>query len=465
VVLLVVPIFIALAYACLLAFGGRVLVLAIAGRTEAVPPSCMRCGHRIDRSLARPTRCGECGSDLAADDAIRLFRRRPRTAMLGLFLAAMVVAACTPFLIAFVFRAVRAPAAAALTTLSTTELAERIRTKDGDDWQMRQEALRRGTAATTSDEDLGLLASAYIAWRADHPDGYRDAGESDLIVLADQRGLVDDAAIGAYIAEAFERPKLSLPDTVRSGHELLIGDPGRIGLGNLAHSAVLVELTLDGRPLPLSDGGRNPIERVAPNGVGRAVLEAEPGRRVLKAVYEESLFIAASGNAGAFATPRVVRRTIDERTIHVVARDAPTWIATSAPSDRRAEVERAVRANRVAIDPVDGASLCALRVDVGVGPVDGIALAFSVVVVLDGIEHPIGRLVQADTQRLHWERPLFFALPIDCPTRPPRTARVVFRPDPAIVESMRGIDTVWGETIEFDEVPVEFGTIGEAGGP
>ncbi len=426
-----------------IAFGG------VIGRPIAITPCCSRCRHGVALSLqSLRAPCPECGGNLAAADGIRYFRTVRQPWRIGLGIAVALLAFAVP--VAFQALLMRSSPSVSAAT-SSPDLAALIAKRDAIDFFALSEAHRRLVAGALADADLATLARAVITARASDRSGFVQASEVQIVVAADGRKLLGEDELLAFFRSLAEPPTLSLPQRIRVPHDLVFPSWPPSQNDAVRRDLDLVGLRLDETDLTILDNSNNqPISRVAFGVFARVTVAGPPGEHHIHATFEESYGVASN------PTPRMKTTRAIDLPIEIVADGAPTWIGTESPAARRADVDAACNAIAVALDADASGTQCSIRVNYRLFPVASLSFGFDILVLLDGVEYPVARHVigWAGGTLTEWPATLGERT-MPMPTGSiPREATVIFRPNPGLLETVAGVERIWGEEVRREHVPV-----------
>lgn len=440
--------------ALLLTWGVSMIVGAAIGAAVPTAPACSRCGHAIPPLPGQALgRCQECGADLAARDMVRYFRRRRQGGRIARGVAVVIATLVGVPIIVRILMMASSPNVSGPST-SQEQLVADLRTGAQVNLFAATEAGRRAQSGTLSDVDLRALLDAARAGRAAQEILFVQPDEVTLIAAAVARGMLDGEALGAELDTLFDPLRFDLPTTVRPPRQVSLSVPHTMTAGGVQRTLSLEGMTLDGTAVPLSDYNGASGGPIAGGSGCFVTLDGAPGDHTLVATVREQ-FLSSGG--GAPLPPTTVTRTWST-TIRMVDPNGPTWIRLDAPERRRAEVASAFRVLRVAVDPPIGGGAegpCVVRAETAFDDVPEMTVAFDVVVRLGEVECIVGQhLVQRTPSTIStWGGPVQSAscvLPRPLPTE----ATVILRPNPALAEVMHQVDSVWGEEVRIEHVPV-----------
>jgi hypothetical protein len=466
-----VPIIGMAAFAACLCCGAAIAAGGFIGSPRARAPVCAGCGHGIAasaESLAAP--CPECGSDLGERRAIRYFelRRRPFRIVAGLAVAAFSFIVIVGVRLTMMLVTAPPGVGAATPAASLAAIIKRAGPEDVDQPRLAaEEAARRLAAGSLGVEDRRAIVQAILDRPAPSPEFYVSVEQDELVRSAHADGLITHEALIMYLRARSGEPRIDIPARVRV--------PSRrfLALESTNASQLLVERRLkEAMFVPAGDVGQNPLPIpivnhqdeplaiVPPGSHAFLRLPANPATGTLTLTIEESYRLPSVPPAPPSVTTIAVADRVVRRPLRFEAMDAPTWIALASPADRREEVRRACRIRAVAIDDDASGTERVVRVDADLGSVEGLTLAFDIVVVVGDQEVVAARRVMhrldgTTRSAMSWPgKPTLPASTVPLPNR----VSVRFRPNPALAEDIPGVTAVWGETITLDGVQLESST-------
>lgn len=438
-----------------LAFQIAVLVIVVAGvvmlsgvfraRLERQPPACAACGHAVEASaLSRGARCPECGSDLAAIDGIRWFRPRRSPASALVAVAFIAVAFAAGPLVSY-FRNPTAIAGA-----STAELVAKVAGGRGDAWLAVRALAQRARAGSLTPQELAAAGRAFVPVPgpdgfARQPAGYVDDDATTILLTAWQSKAISDAELALAVDSMLGERSLRIAPTVRRN---TWWDPQLgfdTGSGGIRRTEALTGVMVGERRLPMRTYARASAETLRGGGGegGQVLLDLPPGRAVLSLAVERSYVFPGNGS------PTLTLAVPMERTVTVVAEDAPSWVRLLDLPNRAGDVEAAIVAGAASLDrdPRDGR--CVLRVDMRMTAPQGVPLSFLVQArvgdELVGLgthlaTTPGGRGGSTESYSAHVAR-------IDCPPATPAEVELVLTPAPAACETNPDMQEIWGREV------------------
>jgi hypothetical protein len=441
-------------FGVVIAFGVLLLTAGIIGTPVPCPPCCARCRHGVAVASGHiHSPCPECAADLTAVDGIRYFRRQARGSRIAAGIGVCFAAFAVPILLRLVMFAVSNAGSGA--NLSAAELAALIADPTEDVFLSINEATNRAGAGTLSDADLKAIVTAIRSRRAGEKGAYPFSAETDLVALADQRKLLSDEELTAYLRSTVSTPKLDIPSTIRVPFTRGLSAPSGDSFNSVTRQIAVKRIEIDGVPLALLGMENKPIERFATGSWATLTIDVPPGDYALRITFEETYGVAVGNSPGPPPTRLIVDR-IEEQPIRVVAANDPTWIELTTPSERRQDVASACVATAIAIDRDASGAGCSLRAAYRLHAVEGLTLAFDIVAEIAGAEHLVGRHVVASRGGSTTEWPaLTGPVALGLPNDPlPREATIIFRPNPSLAEGLLGVSDIWGESVRIERVPI-----------
>ncbi len=466
---------IALFAACLVC-GSAIAASGVFGRPRARAPVCAACGHGIAQTATgADAPCAECGCDLSGPSSIRYFevRRAPRRIAAGVAVAAssMLVLLAVHFV---VMLATAAPGIGANTPAAELAaiVASPAAAPDGPNAEFArravEEAARRRTAGLLDAEARLVIARAILARPSARPEAFVSAEQDAFVSAARDDGLISDAELIAYLQSRVGEPTIDLPARIRV--------PARRFMSIAATQATY--LAVDRRlkeavfataagetPIPMVDHEDRPLTTVLAGTHAflrfpETLASAPPSNGELILTIEESFSLPSAMAAGLAGPTLAVAERRVRRPLMCVAMDAPTWIGMASPQDRREEVRWACVVQAVAIDDDALGQSRGVRADFTLLPVEGLALAFDIVVRVGDEEVLVGRRVTHRMGGATRSTQGWVGVWAGAPTLPnsatplPAGVTVLFRPNPGLAEDFPGVTDIWGETITIEGVPL-----------
>ncbi len=457
-------------FAACLAVGAAVIAGGWFGTARPRSPLCGGCGHGIalvPNAAARA--CQECGRDLRGPGAIRYFARKRDVRRI---LRGIAIGACS-VLVVIATQVIARFGMSIPTVGATTPTADLVAIlagegvgRDGQNTDMfrmaaEESARRLAAGALAADERLSvvraILARPHLA-----PTTYVAIEQDELIRAAHADGLITREEFVGYLQGRVGPPNLDMPGRVRV--------PTRrfIALSSEVATHLAVDRALKGATflpagggdqaaiaIPVVDHSDRELTIVAPGNHAFLKLPAMQAAGTLTLTIEET-FRLPSVAATPTATPIAIADRHCSVPLGLEPFEAPTWIGVASPADQRDAVRQACMIRAVAIDDDATGSERSVRVDCELGAVEGLALAFDIVVVVGDREivvaqRTIHRHNGSTRSSMSWPgRP---TLPVSADPLPPRVT-VRFRPNPSLAEEFPGVTEVWGETITIEGVPL-----------
>lgn len=458
-------------FAACLALGAALVTGGLFGVPRARAPVCSACGHGIaSSSTAADVPCAECGRDLRGPRAIRYFETRRR----GWLIVGGLLTAASSLLVIVALRLVMMLVNTGAHTLigAQTPAADLaaiiIRTNEDNPDIVRQaveESARRLATGAMDAEGRLAIVRAILDRRPESPQSYVSPEQDHLIRSAHADGVITNDAFVAYLQARVGVPTIDLPSHVRV--------PARRFLAiDTAYASQLIAerrlqeaiFTPDGAtgqgtpiPVPIVDHADQPLAIVPPNGHAFLRFPDNPAKGTLTLTIEENFLLPGLPPAAPTATSIAVAARRVSMPLQCEPTSAPTWIGLESPAARREEVRRACSVRAVAIDDDAEGRTRSVRIDAHLGPVEGLTLAFDIVVQIGEREVVAGRRIvhrKDGSTRSSGALPGMPSLPITSEPLPARVS-VLFRPVPAAAEDLPGVTAIWGETITVDDVPLE----------
>lgn len=406
-----------------------VMAWGVRGRMVPQRGRCSRCRQELHDPF--PSRCGECGADLARRDGISWGQVRPRVGLL-LTGVAMIVLSTVGVMVVNVLRASAAgagsrPDPARLALMSDQEFEQELArvepyedvldrlalpmaqggATDGperfDDSSMRiwseiEKALVDGTLAPAQRLAAAKAAGRHVLRRVGRDQQVYSSGPLDVL-----RSFVSDSAVSsedlAALVEALTADLVvHAPSRVVVGDKTFLVPHARLAeLDEFVLGAtlrlVIGQVSRDGRPVAVIDGARPEVDGATRAGTGRLIsavvlkeegaaeldveVWAELGSSVAGALLAPGVEVASAGGAARRVplTPRSVR-------IEAVATEADLPQTVSDPG-LMDQVRSAIVIERLTVAPdIDGRSHVVQAV-VRVASVPQCALAFEVAVLAE----------------------------------------------------------------------------------
>lgn len=443
--------------------GVMLMVIGFRGRRIEPVLLCRSCRFDVGATLRSGRTCPECGAKLdAAWGVVRLVRRARRQMI--------AIGVCT-----FVFGGALLFSA----------------TPSGVGWRRHVPTIvllgevRLGATSNALHEaakriDNGSLSTAQTTWLVDRALARQADARwwlpawGDVVEAAHRSGVVSPEQFADY-AEGAARPQARLADRVQVGQvPTLRYEPfgsdwakARVGDGGIVNLNMrLMSVTIDGEPLALRSLPVKPFS----NGLGRVEFvtrqhdggnslgedgnllrtelanvlppfDLDLGEHQVDLVFEMRAF-----DGGAVAHSWMHE---ESTTIRVISPGEPLVDLVTDPQ-LRGRMERAVRIRELSVSSRSGSPSysCSVGIDANLP----VPIAFTMFIVIDGVEHPLRTVTRASgVGRLHSGSASGLSLP-SFPTS--STVRVILRPNDELASAI-GYDRIWGEEIVLEDVEID----------
>lgn len=354
--------------AVLAVVGLLLLAIGLRGRRIDNRPHCRRCGFDLTglapqaAGSAEPTRCPECGSNVAAPGAVTmgLRRRRPLPLLLGLGALTLALAAASwlafgggrlnTYKPVWMLRAELAGASPATSASARAELDRRIR--------------KLGTLTSPQAESI---ASVVLAHQAD-PDREWDPNEGDLLEVAHANGLLKPGTWATYAKQAARFQVRGRSKAVQGepwsvdivSASARLGDGAGVGGGGgqLALAPVLIESTIDGTPVDIGIGpGRFSSQFNMSHGgtswsTVRPRIDLPPGDYTLRTRWKLRVVPGYAARVPGVHSPEPLAEWEEARsTLLTVVPPGTALVVPVRDESLRAEMTKRVRADQCEIAP------------------------------------------------------------------------------------------------------------------
>jgi hypothetical protein len=451
----------------LMVIGAGLLVIGLRGRRTNDHPVCRKCRFDLHGVYPEHDRCPECGSALTAH-AIRqgVRRRRPRVAALGAIsiLAGLTLGAAIGWSAAtgFDFNSIKPG------WLLTRELTSPDATTANSalaELEQRLEDDRLSADVTSRAIEQVLAVQA-------RPIGPWDLSWAEFVDVAQTKGLLSDEQFRRYYRGAV-MPEIRTRPRLRVGDDLVVqylSHRPRLGVGrSIFVSWRMLAASIDETELPPIHGSIGSGTTIYGPGSGYTAsstrvrtgdLGLPTGIHRVRILVE----LTVSESSTSATTPLhlwTIEHTAD---VDVIPPDAQDIMLITDP-DQAGAVRAALQPRDCRVEVRGGKLHAEGYIEVWDVPV---AIAFDVIWRVDGGEWGIGSVScrsrsrlspTKDTSRVvnwfrHPQSLHFSGEVIEFPSTD--TIDLVLFPNPGNARQAVGLDTIWGETIIFEGVPVQW---------
>ncbi len=451
----------------LLAVGAVLIGRGVRGQPVLSEPHCAKCGYDLRGiAMSEGTRCSECGSDLRRRNAVKWgkWERRPGLVGVGIALLGLLPLAILGLFFARSSVRVAGPYSPGR---STATVLKSLKTTVNQPWDW-SELTSRLNAGKLSQAEAAQAVEVLIADLNSRTGGNAQplVWSGNFVQRVDAAGDVTDEQYLRLAKSFYGLPAVSLPSRVRQGGKIQfrvkLGGPWSLS-GTESVRALRTVKTADGREIDAvgsNDRGKTPNPDYLSASQGQDIpgyLRADlpPGDYLLT-------FVIDCGVLQAQTAPRMVEgrpgqskywpsgraRWTEEVTMPLTVVDAnesPLRIISDPALDPQRAGAIHVKSLRVTIDGTG--KRVGGEISIANSPV---ACSFEITVRLDGQDMKLGQIVAGSNGS--WTAQLGRTIQTLSPTA--GSTDVILWPNPAAAEGTPDISSVWGGTIEIDDVPL-----------